>query len=108
MHTFVSDSAPADRTNTVQRVVVFSYGLYSYAVFLAVFLYAVGFIGNFLVPTRLDGPVTGSWTSALLVDCGLLTLFALQHSVMARPVFKRWLTRWIPASAERSTYVLAS
>ena len=90
------------------RIAVFLYGLVSYAVFLATFLYAIGFIGNFGVPKTLDSPTAGSWRDALLIDLGLLTVFALQHSVMARPAFKRLLTRVIPVSAERSTYVLAS
>jgi protein-S-isoprenylcysteine O-methyltransferase Ste14 len=84
------------------------YGVGSYVVFLATFLYAIGFIGNFGVPKSLDSSQPGSVQTALVVDLGLLSLFALQHSVMARPAFKRLLTRIIPVSAERSTYVLAS
>ena len=91
-----------------KRLSIFAYGLVSYTIFLATFLYAIGFIGNFAVPTTLDGPATGSFTQAVLIDLGLLALFAIQHSVMARPVFKWWLTRVIPESAERSTYVLMS
>lgn len=87
---------------------MFLYGVASYVVFLATFIYAIGFIGNFGVPTSLDAPPTAPLTSALLTDCGLLALFAVQHSVMARPAFKRLITRIIPGSAERSTYVLAS
>ncbi len=75
---------------------------------LAPYLYAVGFVGNFGVPRTLDGNASGSFTSALLADLGLLGLFAIQHSVMARPAFKRWFTRIVPVSAERSTYVLLS
>jgi protein-S-isoprenylcysteine O-methyltransferase Ste14 len=95
-----------------KRVTIFLYGLVCYAVFFATFLYAIGFIGNIqvagLVPRTLDGQPAMGFGMALLVDLGLLTLFALQHSVMARPFFKRWLTRVVPESAERSTYVLAS
>jgi len=91
-----------------KRLIVFAYGAVSYAVFLATFLYAVGFVGNVLVPTALDGPATGSLATALAIDLGLLLLFALQHSVMARPAFKRWWTKFVPEAAERSTYVLAS
>jgi protein-S-isoprenylcysteine O-methyltransferase Ste14 len=91
-----------------KRLIVFAYGALSYAVFLATFLYAVGFVGNVLVPTTLDGPAAGSLMSDLAVDLGLLLLFALQHSVMARPAFKRWWTKFVPEAAERSTYVLAS
>ena len=92
----------------MKRVLTFLYGAGSYAVFLVSFLYAIGFIGNFAVPKSLDSPAGGSWTTALFVDLGLLFLFAVQHSVMARPAFKRILTRIISQEAERSTYVLAS
>ena len=90
------------------RVLVFSYGLFVYAVFFGTFLYAAGFVGNFLVPKSMDSAPTASFGTALLIDLGLLALFATQHSVMARPKFKRLLTRVIPSAAERSTYVLAS
>ena len=92
----------------MSRFTVFGYGLVSYAVFLGVFVYAIGFIGGFLTPTLLDGPVGRPLGEALLIDLGLLALFAVQHSVMARPAFKRWWTRVGPEVAERSTYVLAS
>jgi len=91
-----------------KRVTIFLYGLGCYAVFFATFLYAIGFIGNFLVPRTIDGVPGMGFTTALLINLGLLSAFALQHSVMARPVFKRWMTRFIPEAAERSTYVLAS
>jgi protein-S-isoprenylcysteine O-methyltransferase Ste14 len=92
----------------LKRVLVFAYGLVCYAIFVVTFLYALGFVGNFAVPVTLDGvPRLGSG-QALAVDLGLLGLFALQHSLMARPFFKRWLTKRIPTSAERSTYVLFS
>ncbi|MEO8061369.1 MAG: methanethiol S-methyltransferase [Pseudomonadota bacterium] len=91
-----------------KRLSIFLYGVASYVVFFATFLYAVGFIGNFGVPRTLDSAPGESWLSSLLADLGLLGLFAVQHSVMARPAFKRWLTRVVPESAERSTYVLAS
>jgi protein-S-isoprenylcysteine O-methyltransferase Ste14 len=91
-----------------KRLSIFLYGVVCYAVFFATFLYAIGFIGNFGVPRTLDSAPGGSLLGSLLVDLGLLGLFAVQHSVMARPVFKRWFTRVVPESAERSTYVLAS
>jgi protein-S-isoprenylcysteine O-methyltransferase Ste14 len=92
----------------MNRLTIFLYGTLGYVTFLATFLYAVGFIGNFDVPKSMDSPADGPWQTALLVDLGLLSLFALQHSVMARPFFKRLLTRIFPAEVERSTYVLAT
>jgi methanethiol S-methyltransferase len=92
----------------MSRIGVFLYGLVSYALFLAVFVYAIGFIGGFYTPTSLDGAPGRPLIEALAIDLGLLALFAIQHSVMARPAFKRWWTRVIPEAAERSTYVLAS
>jgi protein-S-isoprenylcysteine O-methyltransferase Ste14 len=91
-----------------KRVLVFAYGVVSYVIFLATFLYAVGFIGGFAVPTRLDGPAEGPFAVALAIDVALLTAFALQHSVMARKWFKDAWTRVVPPAAERSTYVLFS
>ena len=92
----------------LKRSLIFIYGMACYAVFLATFLYALGFVGNFFVPRAIDGAPRVDLATALLTDLGLLLLFALQHSVMARPAFKRWLTRFVPEPAERSTYVLAS
>lgn len=86
----------------------FIYGVLSYAVFLGVFVYAIGFIGGFATPTMLDGVPTRPPLEALAIDLGLLGLFAVQHSVMARPAFKRWWTRIVPEAVERSTYVLLS
>ena len=91
-----------------KRVLIFAYGVTCYAIFFATFLYALGFIGNFAVPATLDGVPTMPIGRALTIDLALLGVFALQHSIMARPFFKRWLTRFIPESAERSTYVLFS
>ena len=92
----------------MKRVVTFLYGAASYVMMLATLLYAFGFIGNLGVPKSMDSPASGSLETALWIDLGLLTLFALQHSIMARPAFKRILTKVIPVSAERSTYVFAS
>jgi protein-S-isoprenylcysteine O-methyltransferase Ste14 len=91
-----------------RRLILLTYGILSYSLFLASFLYAVGFIGGFVTPTQLDGPQEGSLAATLAIDCGLLALFAVQHSGMARPRFKRWLTSYIPGPAERNTYVLLS
>ena len=92
----------------MNRISIFLYGTLSYLTFLATFLYAIGFIGNFAVPKSMDSPAGGPRQTALWIDLGLLSLFALQHSIMARPAFKRLLTRVVPQAAERSTYVLAS
>jgi protein-S-isoprenylcysteine O-methyltransferase Ste14 len=92
----------------MSRVLVFAYGVISYLAFFLTYLYAVGFVGNVVVPKSLDSAPTAPFGTALLINLGLLGLFAVQHSVMARPAFKRQLLRLIPASAERSTYVLLS
>jgi protein-S-isoprenylcysteine O-methyltransferase Ste14 len=92
----------------MSRILLMAYGAATYVVFLLTFLYAIGFVGNFGVPKSLDSGRSEPWATALAIDLGLLALFAVQHSLMARAGFKRWLTRFIPAPAERSTYVLAS
>jgi protein-S-isoprenylcysteine O-methyltransferase Ste14 len=92
----------------LKRVLYFAYGVVCYLVFLATFLYAIAFIGNLGVPTALDGPAKDSLGRALAVNTGLLALFAIQHSVMARKWFKQRWTRIVPRPIERSTYVLFS
>jgi protein-S-isoprenylcysteine O-methyltransferase Ste14 len=92
----------------MKRTSIFLYGILSYALFFVTFLYSIGFVGNIIVPRSIDAVPTLPLGNALLIDIALLTLFAVQHSGMARPAFKRWLTRFIPEAAERSTYVLLS
>jgi protein-S-isoprenylcysteine O-methyltransferase Ste14 len=92
----------------MKRITIFAYGVIAYVIFFATFLYSVGFIGNFATPTTLDGTAAGPFWAALAIDLVLLTAFAVQHSVMARPAFKRWWTQFVPEAAERSTYVLFS
>ncbi|MGJ4949319.1 methanethiol S-methyltransferase [Bradyrhizobium sp. HKCCYLS20291] len=92
------------------RLLILFYAVTSYALFLMSFVWAVGFVGNinYLTPKSIDVGVSGPVTEAVIIDVLLLVLFAVQHSVMARPAFKRAWTRIIPPACERSTYVLLS
>jgi methanethiol S-methyltransferase len=90
------------------RLLILFYAVASYAVFLASSLYAVGFVGNYLVPKSIDIGGSANFGEAIVIDLLLLGLFAIQHSAMARPAFKRWWNRIFPVACQRSTYVLLS
>jgi methanethiol S-methyltransferase len=93
--------------NVVGRIIAFLYGLASYVVFFVTFLYAIGFVEDLVVPKTIDGGLaTTPTTTALIINLVLMSIFAVQHSVMARPQFKRWWTKFVPTSIERATYVL--
>src|SRR4030088_1164333 len=90
------------------RLLILFYAIVSYAVFFVSFLYSLGFVGNYLVPKSIDvGRHTNS-SEAIVVDLLLLGIFAIQHSIMARPAFKQWWAKIFPVACQRSTYVLLS
>jgi protein-S-isoprenylcysteine O-methyltransferase Ste14 len=92
--------------NPMSRLIALLYGLASYALFCVTFLYAVGFVTDLVVPKTIDSGAAVPLAEALIVNLLLMSLFAIQHSVMARQQFKRWWTQFVPKSVERSTYVL--
>ena len=101
-------SADEAHNQLMKRFLIVAYGAAAYLLFLAAFLYLVAFLGNFWVPRTVDHGVSSSIGEAVLINIALLGVFAVQHSIMARPSFKAWWTRFVPASIERSTYVVLS
>jgi protein-S-isoprenylcysteine O-methyltransferase Ste14 len=96
----------------ISRLLILLYALVSYTLFTVSFLYALGFVGNYVVPKSIDRSIDvgtpSNVTEAIVVNLLLMSLFAIQHSVMARPAFKRWSAKFLPAACQRSTYVLLS
>lgn len=92
----------------VKRTMIFGYGVVSYLVFFAAILYAMGFVANVVVPKGINDGEAGNRAVAIAINCGMLGLFAIQHTIMARKPFKRWITQYIPHAVERSSFVLVA
>jgi len=92
----------------MKKAVTLFYGVVAYLAFFATILYMIGFVGGFLVPKGIDDGIPGSPALAVLLNLALVLAFAVQHTIMARPAFKRWWTQYVPKPVERSTFVLAS
>ena len=92
----------------MKKLIILFYGIVAYVVFLIAFLYAIGFVGNIIVPKSIDSGAETTLLSSIFINVILLSVFALQHSIMARPAFKKWFTAIISPAIERSTYILLS
>jgi protein-S-isoprenylcysteine O-methyltransferase Ste14 len=92
----------------MKKSIILLYGIVAYFVFLIAFLYAIGFVGNIIVPKSIDSGTETTLFTSLFINVILLSVFALQHSIMARPTFKKWFTTIISPAMERSTYILLS
>lgn len=102
----ITQDAHRSNGNLFVRTVAFLYGLIAYAVFFVTFLYAIGFVEGLIVPTTIDTGIIAPTMTAVIINLALMSVFALQHSIMARKQFKRWWTQFVPPSVERTTYVL--
>jgi len=101
----LNETAPG-QSHLIGRTVAFVYGIAAYVIFFITFLYAIGFVEAMVVPKTIDSGPAGPPAQALIINLVLMSIFAVQHSVMARPQFKRWWAKFVPPSVERTTYVL--